>query len=156
MSPLQDEAYTYDPRPDYPFLLCVKRYTHRDLSADSSDPTAITLLLTHSVGLHKEQWEPVLQDLFGLLGTANSIGVGGTKLKIREIWAIDLPDCGESGRMNEMTFGKGTHERHPVCKSTTIVLSMSCAEGILSSYILRFRFVQVTPDVMLSSCIDQV
>lgn len=101
MSGLGIQPFTFDPRPEYPFLLCIKRYAHRDLSPDPSDSTAITLILTHAVGLHKEQWEPVLEDLFGLLGTANSLAIGGAKLKIREAWSIELPDCGESALLNK-------------------------------------------------------
>lgn len=98
---LEVQPFIFDPRPEYPYQLCIKRYTHRDLSADPADSGAITLILTHGLGLHKEQWEPVLQDLFGLLGTANSIAIGGAKLKIREAWSIELPDCGESALLNE-------------------------------------------------------
>lgn len=102
---LDIQPFTFDPRPEYPYLSYIKRYTHRDLSADPADTGAITLILTHGVGLHKEQWEPVLEDLFGLLGTANSIAIGGAKLKIREAWSVELPDCGESALLNEKALG---------------------------------------------------
>ncbi|EIM87589.1 uncharacterized protein STEHIDRAFT_121183 [Stereum hirsutum FP-91666 SS1] len=104
---LEIQPFTFDPRPEYPYSLCIKRYTHRDLSAEPADTGAITLILTHGVGLHKEQWEPVLEDLFGLLGTANSIAIGGAKLKIREAWSVELPDCGDSVLLNEKALSDG-------------------------------------------------
>lgn len=57
-----------------------------------SDPRALTLILTHCVGAHKEQWEITLAKLFALTQSA-----GQQKLSIREAWSIDNPNHGESG-----------------------------------------------------------
>lgn len=137
---LEIQPFNFDPRPEYPYSLCIKRYTHRDLSAEPADTGAITLILTHGVGLHKEQWEPVLEDLFGLLGTANSIAIGGAKLKIREAWSVELPDCGDSVLLNEkaLSDGKGCLTGEFTIALDTNISRYEDSEAIRRSFIIRY------------------
>ncbi|KAJ6492308.1 Alpha/beta hydrolase fold-1 [Mycena sanguinolenta] len=92
------QSYTFDPRPHYPLLLSANRYWDPS-SPHLDDPTATTLIFTHGTGFHKEQLEPTIQDLYNLLS------IDGPK--IREVWAIDAPNHGESAVLNEeaLRFG---------------------------------------------------
>lgn len=70
----------------YPYHLVAKRYT----TAAADDPTAITLILTHATGMHKECWEPILERIFA-----------EPDIKIRGAWTIDSPNHGEAAVLNE-------------------------------------------------------
>lgn len=108
MTTLCSESYVFDGRPAYPLLVPAKRYWHPSLSHEDG----LTLILAHGTGFHKEHWEPFLDDLFGLLGTAASIG--GPRLRVREAWAIDAPNHGAGALLNEATLRFGYE---PVCES---------------------------------------
>ncbi|KIY69948.1 alpha/beta-hydrolase [Cylindrobasidium torrendii FP15055 ss-10] len=92
---LSTQAYTFDPRPDVPLALAVNRYWQAD-SPHANDPEAFTLVLAHATGFSKELWEPVIEDLYA---------AGG--LKIRDIWAVDAPNHGDSYIVNhaELSWG---------------------------------------------------
>ncbi|KAF8591099.1 hypothetical protein K439DRAFT_1611434 [Ramaria rubella] len=79
-------------------LVSVKRY-----SSNSSPPSChgLTLLLTHGVTFHKELWEPTISRLFELQSQYNS------PVRIREAWAIDSPNHGESAALNEYILSLG-------------------------------------------------
>ncbi|EMD37143.1 hypothetical protein CERSUDRAFT_155653 [Gelatoporia subvermispora B] len=101
MLPLASKVYVCDPRPDYPLLTTAKRYW--DLTQDfSNDTDALTLILAHGTGYHKEQWEPTIEDLHGILQS-----YGSRTLKIREIWSIECPNHGEAAVLNEHTLNWG-------------------------------------------------
>ncbi|KAI0061136.1 hypothetical protein BV25DRAFT_1827001 [Artomyces pyxidatus] len=99
--PLQSQSYVFDPRPHFPFLVSVKRYWVPGL--ESTDPSAPTLIFTHGAGFYKEQWEPVLEELYDFVATA--VSTGG-KVTIRDAWAIEAPDHGESAVLNEKELHK--------------------------------------------------
>ncbi|ETW77082.1 hypothetical protein HETIRDRAFT_327342 [Heterobasidion irregulare TC 32-1] len=101
MTTLCSESYVFDGRPAYPLLVPAKRYWHPSLSQEDG----LTLILAHGTGFHKEHWEPFLDDLFGLLGTAASIG--GPRLRVREAWAIDAPNHGAGALLNEAVLRFG-------------------------------------------------
>ncbi|KAI0037033.1 Alpha/beta hydrolase fold-1 [Vararia minispora EC-137] len=100
---MQNESFVFDARPHYPLLIPVKRYWHADLQ--SQDDDAVTLVFAHATSFHNEHWEPVLEDLFGLIGAVKS--VGGRTAKIREAWAIGCPNHGDGGIWNEETLAEG-------------------------------------------------
>ena len=103
---LQSQSYVFDPRPHYPLLVSVKRYWVPEF--ESKDADAVTLVLAHATGFHKELWEPVLEELYDQMhGTNTSVP------KIRDAWAIDCPNHGESAVLNEKTLSVGYT---PVCK----------------------------------------
>lgn len=72
---------------------CAKRYTVNNGSAGLGNQQ-ITLLFAHGLGFHKEQWEPVIYDLFQA-DAMNAVSV------IKEAWAVDCQDHGESASLNE-------------------------------------------------------
>ncbi|KAH9911586.1 Alpha/Beta hydrolase protein [Fomitopsis serialis] len=100
MLPLSSQAFVCDPRPDYPLLVTAKRYSLPGYTCE--DPDALTLILTHGTGYHKEQWEPTLEHLFESL--APSRAGEASPVKIRDVWAIDCPNHGDSAVLNEHTL----------------------------------------------------
>ncbi|KAF8958329.1 hypothetical protein BDZ97DRAFT_1842168 [Flammula alnicola] len=109
------KSYVFDPRPSYPLLSVVKRYW-KPQSAYLNDPEALTLIFAHATGFHKEQWEPVIDDLQAI------IDKGAGKTKIREIWTIDAPNHGDSAELNEETLKLG-YGRFVLCRSIHLFLS---------------------------------
>ncbi|KIJ52534.1 hypothetical protein M422DRAFT_243323 [Sphaerobolus stellatus SS14] len=79
-----------------PLRVAVKRYTS---SSSAPSPNGVSLLLTHGVTFHKELWEPVITRLFDLHSQY------GSPLHIREAWAIDSPNHGESAALNDHILG---------------------------------------------------
>ena len=86
---LQQCSYTLPPTPDYPLSIVAKRYWIPE--ANTEDPAAQTLIVLHSTSFHKETWEPTLRELFKQ---------PNAKVLIREAWAIDCPNHGESAVLN--------------------------------------------------------
>ncbi|KAG6817019.1 hypothetical protein H0H87_000641 [Tephrocybe sp. NHM501043] len=97
---ISSQSYTFDPRPNYPLLITAKRYWKSTLT-DANDPKALTLILTHGTGFHKEQWEPTIDELHLLLDGA------GLSNKVREIWSIDAPNHGDAAILNEEVLKVG-------------------------------------------------
>lgn len=93
---LRNESFVFDPKPWYNLQVSAKRYWRPQDDALAQDPDALTLILTHGTGFHKEQWEPTLDDLYGLLGHGSN-----EPIKIREIWSIDCPNHGDAAILNE-------------------------------------------------------
>jgi hypothetical protein len=110
---LQSQSYVFDARPHYPLLVSVKRYWVPEF--ESKDADAVTLVLAHATGFHKELWEPVLEDLYNQM--AVSSGTNSSVPKIRDAWAIDCPNHGASAVLNEKTLSVGYT---PVCKFHTL------------------------------------
>lgn len=90
MSSLHSSKYLFDPRPNYPMLVCVKQYY--DPKTRCTDPNALTLIAVHGSGHTKEIWEPCLDDLFVLVKSKG--------LKVNDVWSIELPSHGETAAMN--------------------------------------------------------
>jgi hypothetical protein len=106
---LQSQSYVFNARPQYPFLVSVKRYWVQEF--ESTDPDAVTLVLAHASSFHKELWEPVLEDLY--TQAVVSSGPCSPVLKIRDAWAIDCPNHGESAVLNEKTL---LSSHTPICE----------------------------------------
>ncbi|KAG6853401.1 hypothetical protein C0991_004734 [Blastosporella zonata] len=94
MTRLSSQSYVFDPRPNYPLLVTAKRHWNPS-SAHLNDPSALTLILTHGTGFHKEQWEPTVDELYALLDG------GVASPRVREIWSIDAPNHGDAAVLNE-------------------------------------------------------
>ncbi|KAJ8522116.1 hypothetical protein ONZ45_g1270 [Pleurotus djamor] len=101
MSRLSSQSYVFDPRPDYPLQMAVKRLWDPK-SPYLNDEDAFTLFLVHGTGFHKEHWEPVLDDLYEIVSKP-----GGPK--IREAWCMDAYHHGESAILNENVLTQGYH-----------------------------------------------
>ena len=119
---LRSQSYVFDARPHYPLLVSVKRYWVPEF--ESKDPDAATLILAHATGFHKELWEPVLEELYDQMVVSS--GTNSSVPKIREAWAIDCPNHGESAVLNEETLLSGYR---PVC--------MFCASSNRGFYLIR-------------------
>jgi hypothetical protein len=109
MPRLQSQSYVFDARPHYPLLVSVKRYWVPEF--ESKDANAATLIFAHATGFHKELWEPVLEELYDQM--ADSAAINSPMPKIRDAWAIDCPNHGESAVLNEEALSIGYK---PVCK----------------------------------------
>ena len=88
------EPYTLQPSAGYALFITAKRYWIPEFEGNASNPSAQTLIVLHSTSFHKETWEPALEDLFQLAAQC------GSKVIIREAWAIDCPNHGESASLN--------------------------------------------------------
>jgi hypothetical protein len=111
MCALRSQAYVFDALPNYPLLIPVKRYWVPDF--ESTDPDAVTLILAHALSFTKEQWEPLLEDLYDQLATTRRNSSPTSIPKIRDVWAIECPNHGEGAVLNEETLLEGYT---PACK----------------------------------------
>lgn len=84
---------TLEPQPDYLLYITAKRYWLPSFDEHEGDPNAITLIFLHATSFHKETWEPTIERLFNLASTS--------RLKIREAWAVECPNHGQSAILNE-------------------------------------------------------
>lgn len=108
MPALQSQSFVFDARPHYPLLVSVKRYWAPGF--ESTDADAATLIFAHATSSHKELWEPVLEELYAQV--AISAVDNPSVLKIRDAWAIECPNHGESAILNEETLLSGYT---PIC-----------------------------------------
>ncbi|KAJ7806152.1 alpha/beta-hydrolase [Mycena olivaceomarginata] len=98
MPPLSIEKFTVQTNTrGVPLIAVGKRYTQA-LSATNQPSTfdGVALLFAHGTGFHKEIWEPTIESLFN----ASSPQV------IREAWAVDCQNHGESAIANEATLSE--------------------------------------------------
>lgn len=99
------EDHTFDWNPDYPLLTTARRYW----LPDHEYADGYTLIFTHGIGFHKEQWEPTLDVLFTLSRKP------GTSFRIREVWSIDCPNHGHAAILNDDLLIRGAYSQF-VCK----------------------------------------
>lgn len=81
---------------DYPFFIAAKKYSLREIDRPNEGKTPVTILALHSTSFHKETWEPTLEALFEAI-----VLWGAEKVEVREVWAVDCPNHGHSGVLNE-------------------------------------------------------
>lgn len=92
------EEYVFDPRPQFPFLITMKRYPNSD-----DEQNGFTLILAHGTGFHKELWEPIIKRIF-----SENTKSGG--LRIRDAWAIDAPNHGDAATLNATLLKTGAYD----------------------------------------------
>lgn len=94
--------YTFEWRPEYPFLVNATRYylpTGTVASSHEQSSPGFTAIFAHGTGFHKEQWEPTIHRLFEFNTKAN--------LPIlREAWSVDCPNHGQSYILNEKSIAE--------------------------------------------------
>lgn len=92
---LRAETVVVPPQHNYPFYVTAKRYPHPAFRENTAPQhgTPLILLFLHSTSFHKEIYEPVLEGLWART-------VDGA-LNIREAWAIECPNHGESAVLNQ-------------------------------------------------------
>jgi hypothetical protein len=109
-SDMQINSYTIPPTSDHPFFMTAKRYWLPECEEQDSGSgeDARTLILLHSTSYHKEIWEPFMQAFYRLLpksclqnGTKNRTKMG----TVRDAWAIECPNHGESAYLNLRLWG---------------------------------------------------
>ncbi|KAG8995782.1 hypothetical protein FRB93_001064 [Tulasnella sp. JGI-2019a] len=92
---LHSSTYRLPPSNDHPYVVTAKRYTIGDAGGSGHNASeGITLILGHCIGMFKESWEPVLEDLF-------EIEAGQSSTPIFEAWSFDCPHHGQDGNINE-------------------------------------------------------
>ncbi|GAA5996681.1 uncharacterized protein JCM10292_003132 [Rhodotorula paludigena] len=62
---------------------------------------ALSLVMSHGNGMHKETWEPVLDALLSDLE--------GSSVEVAEAWALDCVCSGDSALLNEEVVGRGSN-----------------------------------------------
>ncbi|KAH8178472.1 alpha/beta hydrolase family protein [Sarocladium implicatum] len=82
--------------------IVVKRYLPTTGSEAPQGVSKITLLLLPGMGLPKEIFEPTIDVLLPLLKQQN--------LHVQEVWAMDLPMCGETALLNPPGFLYGNEK----------------------------------------------
>ena len=102
------QSITIPPTSSYPLHITAKRYPFPRFDVDAN-PRARTLLVLHSTSFHKETWEPSLSHLFEL-----ATREGGEAL-IREAWAVECPNHGQSVELNEDAFKEGEYANSCTC-----------------------------------------
>ncbi|KAJ7185464.1 Alpha/beta hydrolase fold-1 [Mycena filopes] len=86
------EQLDIPPDSSYPFHVLATKYT--DPLAEPESPDGLTLILTHSLGVHAETWEITVARLFVL----NS--KGSRTVKLKQIISIESPNHGRSAEVN--------------------------------------------------------
>ncbi|OLL26362.1 Peroxisomal membrane protein LPX1 [Neolecta irregularis DAH-3] len=81
--------------PDDRLSIAVKKYT--PLNNPYPGRNDVSFVVAHANGIHKELYEPFLDEL---LARSEHLG-----FKIRNVWAMDAVNQGESGVLNEDTLG---------------------------------------------------
>jgi len=94
-----ERSFTLPRTVEYPLHIIAKRYWIPSFEANSENPAAKTLIVLHSTSYHKETWEPTLEDLFELI-----VSQSNTEVLIRDAWAIDCPNHGESAVLNKQAL----------------------------------------------------
>ncbi|KAI1790038.1 Alpha/beta hydrolase fold-1 [Ganoderma leucocontextum] len=80
--------------PDSNLLVVADRYY---LHANVSNEDGVTLVLAHCSSGHKEQWLPTVTKLLDLCSRSPSLQ---PRWRIREAWALDAPNHGDSAILN--------------------------------------------------------
>ena len=68
------------------------------------DNGPLTLIFAHGAGFHKEQFEPTIEDLWGLIVKGSSGSKSGDSSNVREVrefWSVDCPNHGDAAILNE-------------------------------------------------------
>ncbi|EDR04986.1 uncharacterized protein LACBIDRAFT_303937 [Laccaria bicolor S238N-H82] len=111
------------PTSSYPLHITAKRYPFPRFDVDAN-PRARTLLVLHSTSFHKETWEPLLSRLFDL-----ATREGGEAL-IREAWAVECPNHGESVELNEEALKEGEYADSFSCEHYAIAIHHFLTSGV--------------------------
>ncbi|KAI0040388.1 alpha/beta-hydrolase [Auriscalpium vulgare] len=82
---------------DGAWTMAVKKYT--PIASNEAKAETVTMFFAHSVGTHKETWEPTIERLFELQATSRD-----SSIFIAEAWSIDGPNHGHAGVLNERAF----------------------------------------------------
>ncbi|KAF6754126.1 Alpha/beta hydrolase fold-1 [Ephemerocybe angulata] len=120
MAHLRVETLILPPDGTYPLFITANKYQWRSENRPRTKGSGIgrgeydmntnglTLVMLHSSSFHKETWEACLETLFSL---ADASGVA-----VREAWAIECPNHGESAVLNTAFFEVPPYSNHFGCE----------------------------------------
>ncbi|KAF9009253.1 alpha/beta-hydrolase [Hymenopellis radicata] len=107
--------------------LTAKRYRYH-----RSQPTdGLTLLFTHAIASHKEQWEPVIEALFELQKSHSTT-------RIREAWSLDLLHHGDASVINEEALNRRKQGRVSIPENGAALCAF-----IMSQHVVGHRIVAI-------------
>ncbi|EJD00762.1 uncharacterized protein FOMMEDRAFT_157868 [Fomitiporia mediterranea MF3/22] len=106
------ESVILAPDDTYPFCITAKRYT---LPVFEDREEALTLIFLHSTGFFKEIWEPTLEELLKCVASQRPA-------IIREVWAIECPNHGQSAVLNEATLQLPENQNRFSCKNYALAV----------------------------------
>ncbi|KZT30213.1 hypothetical protein NEOLEDRAFT_318219 [Neolentinus lepideus HHB14362 ss-1] len=86
-----------------PLHVVAKCYLDLNNPVSPTDTSAITLLFAHGIGLSTELWLPTIKKLYSIDSETPKA------VRIRSIWAVDSPNHGDAGVLNETVL----KENHP-------------------------------------------
>jgi len=89
---MKQHSFVVGPSENCPFSVEGLQYI-----PDYSCPDGLTLLFLHAMNLHKETFHPVLSDLLDNQLRASD-------LRIRDVWCLDNPSCGNSSALNQSSL----------------------------------------------------
>ncbi|KAF5371493.1 hypothetical protein D9615_009604 [Tricholomella constricta] len=130
---MQAESVKDGPRDGYALVTTAKRYWLPELERYAADPEALTLVLLHSTSFHKETWEPSLEKLLTLAAQP------GSRVKIREAWALDCPNHGEAGHLNERVLNLPEFRNNFTCEKYAKAAHRFLSDGPLHGARVDFR-----------------
>ena len=127
------EAYTIPPSAEYPLFVTAKRYWTPESEANgAADPAAAhTLIVLHSTSFHKETWEPTLDELFALADA------GSRRNHIRDVWAIECPNHGESALLNHRALSQPQFANDCLYSHLFLIFSSSTISQFLARDMLK-------------------
>lgn len=140
---MQISSYSIPPSSDHPFFITAKRYWLSECGLDSdsdSDADSRTLILLHSTSFHKEIWEPFMQDFYNLvLKKCFQDGIGNrtkTGVVVRDAWAIECPNHGESAGLNLRVWSESPQKRTK-CTWISILKCAFYVQGVIISFMSK-------------------
>ncbi|KAJ6537815.1 Alpha/beta hydrolase fold-1 [Mycena capillaripes] len=77
------------------------RYSTRESRANIG---GLTLVFGHGIGAHKEQWEPIIEEIFGLQQRKMP------HQRVCEAWALDRQNHGDTALLNQEELARGRQE----------------------------------------------
>ncbi|KAJ7334060.1 Alpha/beta hydrolase fold-1 [Mycena albidolilacea] len=103
---LRREHIDLEPSLSYPFHVLATHYNFEGNPYSDSDD-ALTLILFHALGVHKETWEVTIASIFNLCSS------GASQAKIRDILSIESPNHGRSSEINANEIARQAVDNWP-------------------------------------------
>ncbi|KZT32079.1 hypothetical protein SISSUDRAFT_1133380 [Sistotremastrum suecicum HHB10207 ss-3] len=105
---LRRETFVVDDRPAYPYRVLGNRYTPSTTALSTERSKAheqrVSLIFLHAVGMFKECFEPVIENLFKDHSTLQT--PSGKIVVVDEAWSLECPCHGQSAVMNASDIAK--------------------------------------------------
>ncbi|TFK51500.1 hypothetical protein OE88DRAFT_1735395 [Heliocybe sulcata] len=126
IKPLACSTFSLPPQSSAsPLHIVAKHYVNPNNSVSPTDPSAVTLLFAHGIGLSTELWLPIIKKLYSISADTSE------SVKIRSVWAVDSPNHGDAGLINETVL----KEQYPTefsLKEYGVAIHSFLSSGLLS------------------------